>query len=429
MWVKRSIQILIVFFVALITTLLWHSVVRADDDDVVVSDRVDCTSCTGTTSTSYDQTELHHTVGGEYVPYGYRGKIPSGTEGTYWTCLVSTSGPGGQVASAGYTIVYLPGSEDNDQYRSKDVIDWYSRRLPALQGGWKYKVRKEVTTTYVTPWTQEEADQLGELCEVGEPCGVTEVDYRAEVRGTNSPICNSRNAQMSTSGWWETVDELYTPGCGTVEIIVNEDGSVSVRCKGHFQTVETRLSNMCAAVVREPYPRGLVGVPNHLVVQEGSWSASSEEIDWCTPDVQDYQLQMRVVPDYSRRPVWQWNDRAFSQEPPFAFGWDVFHTFQTSSFALPIKGPSLTGEWLPSYIPTVSTYWRVEVSRTWLDFFGRPQGTGWQPMDLTTLGYPDEDLVLSVWDATIPPPGAPYMKYPECIVPVPVTEAQGVLTR
>jgi len=78
----------------------------------------------------------------------------------------------------------------------------------------------------------------------------------------------------------------------------------------------------------------------------------------------------------------------------------------------------------------VTIAYDLQVKRTWIDWYGHEQGTEWESVDLREYGYNTSNLVLTgARDVTAPPAGtmAPY-PLDLCLVPVPVIEAQSLLS-
>lgn len=209
----------------------------------------------------------------------------------------------------------------------------------------------------------------------------------------------------------------------------------------HFWGASLQIPFPCASVTRSPYPRALTGEEAYFTVEPVIVTAASEPIDTCTPDISQYQVHIRLVPDEDFQPIWYWDERNFSSEPSISEGWSVAHTWQTASYSLdgacsdlscdkPLWGPSLSGEWLPAHKVNVTIAYDLQVKRTWIDWYGHEQGTGWESVDLREYGYNTSNLVLTgARDVTAPPAGA-MAPYPLdlCLVPVPVIEAQSLLS-
>jgi hypothetical protein len=254
--------------------------------------------------------------------------------------------------------------------------------------------------------------------------------------------------------------------CTTISIGPNGE----ITCGGEFG-VTASATVPCMNVLRDPYPRGLVSVPNVFWIT-GPWSStgSANSKEWCSPTIRNYTLKVgwQFVP--SIPPTWVFDDRAWSNESEYASGMAVAHAYQTSSWGLTENGPSLDGGLnLPAYQVKVGTAWQAVVRRMWeelqrgdrksfdcqpgdtecqeLDAICREGGTdpendqcyewiwvpfdtGWVPVDLTLYGYPQPYyLSWAAGDVTMPPPGVAAVPLGQrlCNVPVPIIEAQSLL--
>jgi hypothetical protein len=254
--------------------------------------------------------------------------------------------------------------------------------------------------------------------------------------------------------------------CTTITITPSGE----ITCGGNF-SVTASASVPCMTVLRDPYPRGLVSVPNLFWIN-GPWSSigSASSREWCTPTIRNYTLRigwqfLPIVP-----PIWQFDDRAWSDGGQSALGFAVAHIYETSSWGLPANGPSLEGRLdIPAYQVRLGTSWQAVVRRTWeeLEKGGRKtfdcdagdtecldlytmcvdpatdpdhdncfewswvfHDTGWIPVDLTLYGYPEPYyLSWAAGDVTMPPPGIAVVPLGQrlCNVPVPIIEAQSLL--
>ncbi len=270
--------------------------------------------------------------------------------------------------------------------------------------------------------------------------------------GSGFPICN-----------WTFAEE---PPCTTITITPSGE----ITCGGNF-SVSASARVPCMTVLRDPYPRGLVSAPNVFWLN-GPWSAigSASSRAWCTPTIRNYTLQVgwQFLPGVP--PAWFFDERSWSEEPPYAYGMAVTHTYQTSSWGLPETGPSLEGKLnLPAYQVRVGTAWQAMVRRSWEELergdrrtFNCDAGdtecwelyavcevpgtdleddqcyewrwvardTGWVPVDLTQYGYAQSYyLSWAAGDVSMPPPGVPAVPLSQrlCNVPVPIIEAQALL--
>jgi hypothetical protein len=237
--------------------------------------------------------------------------------------------------------------------------------------------------------------------------------------------------------WFDSWDEINTY---PIEDVIIEEWEY-IEIVTHYWGVSVQVPYPCAGVTRTPYPRAIVGEPSYFTITADTITASAEVIDVCTPDIESYLLEVRIVPIESISPVWVWDERSFSDNSTVSEGWAVSHTWDTSSYSLdgecedfscdkPLWGPSLIGEWLPAYKVNVYIAYKLEVRRTWTDWYGQVHDTGWEAIDLTTFGYNTSFMILSgARDVTIPQTGAMAPKeIDECIVPVPVIEAQSILS-
>lgn len=266
------------------------------------------------------------------------------------------------------------------------------------------------------------------------------------------PICN-----------WTLAEE---PPCTTISI----SPSGEITCGGDFSvTASARVP--CMTVLRDPYPRGLVSVPN-IFWLNGPWSTmgSASSLAWCTPTIRNYTLQVGWQFFPAIPPTWFFDERSWSPEPQYSSGMGVMHTYQTSSWGLPENGPSLEGVLgLPAYQVRVGTAWQALIRRTWeegergnrltfdcgagetecqrlyamceepgtdsendlcFEWNWVPHDTGWIPLDLTQYGYPHSYYVSwAAGDVTMPPPGIRVVPLGQrlCNVPVPIIEAQALL--
>jgi hypothetical protein len=260
-------------------------------------------------------------------------------------------------------------------------------------------------------------------------------------------------------------------------ITITPDGKVF--CSGAYG-VTASAQVPCVNVLRDPYPRGMVSMPMNFWAQ-GPWSAVGTAVsqEWCSPSIRNFTLQVawQARPDIP--PVWEFDDRDWSDEPATAGGTAVTHTFQTSSWGLAENGPSLEGYLeLPSYQVTLYTAWQPVVQRWWeekrdvfeyacsgdptdysrysfdeedqccLAWLDRRAGLnvsipdmcyvetwvrvtgGMVPVDLRLYGYPyDYWMSPMAGDVSVPPVGVPMVPYDErlCNIPVPVIEVQALL--
>ena len=264
---------------------------------------------------------------------------------------------------------------------------------------------------------------------------VFETVHLQEIVGLSGEACEYYKS--SGARWFDSRDEILI--LPFEDIIIEPWEKITIIT--HFWETSLALPFPCASVTRSPYPRAMVGQEAYFTVSAEPITASSDPIDTCTPDITSYQLHIRLLPSSSFTPVWYWDERPFSAEPTVSSGWSVSHTWQTASYSLegpcsdlscdkPLWGPSLIGEWLPAYRVNVTMAYDVQVRRTWTDWYGRSQDTGWEMVDLRQYGYNTPNLVITgARDVTPPQPGAmgPYA-LDFCLVPVPVIESQSLLS-
>jgi hypothetical protein len=164
------------------------------------------------------------------------------------------------------------------------------------------------------------------------------------------------------------------PSC--VFISVSEDG---LACHPSCSATAAEGGVACLAVQREPYPRGLVGVPNVFVVS-GPYSKDGNTVTCPNANVPDdkalnknrtlqviWRMDMRIPPN------WFWDERPWNISAGVSnqgTGFVAEHTYETSSFPTytgdkPSVGPSTTNELLPAYLVRVDTWWRGYVKREW----------------------------------------------------------------
>jgi hypothetical protein len=236
--------------------------------------------------------------------------------------------------------------------------------------------------------------------------------------------------------WRDTRDELQTIPFQDITIVPWQKIIIIT----NYNRIEVPLPYPTATIVRSPWPRAIAGQPVHFLATSVPVEAASDPINGCTPDIQRYILQVRLTPLLTVPPAWSFDDRSWSPASQPSSGWDVWHTFNTSSYNLSgeasspgssilANGPSLDGATkLPAYQVNLTLAWQVEADRTWVDFHGIAHDTGWQTVDLTQYGYNTPYLVTTgARDVTPPPPGIPLQDLPPYVVPVPVVESQGIL--
>jgi hypothetical protein len=154
-------------------------------------------------------------------------------------------------------------------------------------------------------------------------------------------------------------------------------------------------------VVRNPWPRGLVTVPNQFSILPdpqysepggagGEWSEKGAEHDTGRDgshenQIANYQMGLRWR-RIDELPVWTFDERPWNIGRDYgngtcsnsAQGVDVSHAYETASSDIsnpgsggdaddkPRNGPSLTGEWnLPAYQVVVGTHWALDWAQQW----------------------------------------------------------------
>lgn len=278
--------------------------------------------------------------------------------------------------------------------------------------------------------------------------------------GGSEGNCDSgeEGGEGGTGGYSPNSDIDAPPTCRYV--YVHEDGLV---CYPSCAATTAEGGVACLDVRREPYPRGLVSVPNVFVVQ-GPFSKEGNTVSCPDPSV-EFPLytnrQLRVVWRMRQDipPAWFFDERSWNLNrgvPNIAFGLRVEHTYETASYNTydedkPYNGPGLTGELLSAYQVRVDTWWTAYLVREW-DEYGWDDEYEWQTnaqgeeewvrtkheyvsrghqvveerLDLRAYGWPTSDLFSRhAWDSrqeSLPP-------YTCRIIPVPIIEAQSNLTR
>jgi len=155
-------------------------------------------------------------------------------------------------------------------------------------------------------------------------------------------------------------------------------------------------------VVRSPWPRGLVTVPNQFSILPdpqfsepggavGEWSSKGAAVDADRTDgshegqVANYRMGLRWR-RVDELPAWTFDERSWNLGRDFgggvvvnsARGTDVSHAYETASSDVdnpeshgdagdkPRNGPSLAGEWnLPAYQVIVGTHWALDWAQQW----------------------------------------------------------------
>ena len=308
----------------------------------------------------------------------------------------------------------------------------------------------------------------------GPPCAPTPCpNGSGGMTGTTG--CGSTTI-INWGGWTPnpTLDEA--PACEG--IIVSEDG---VACYPNCKAATVDGGVACLNVLREPYPRALVSVPNVFTVT-GPWN-NDGNVGACVDPEGEFPLHknrtLQVVWRMRREipPAWFFDERPWNISNGVsnqATGYTVEHTFETASFPTfegdkPSIGPSLTSELLPAYLVRVDTWWSGFIVREWdqyewyqewedydcnysdKDAAGNPrdpncrsENRGSRPkgppvyrfaghrreedaLDLRAYGWPTANLFSRhAWDSRQSTIGIP-SQYICRYVPVPVIESQAIL--
>ncbi len=443
---KAFFVVLIASIVAILGAVSYFGIARAGDDGFGYGETYPCQVCTKSETRDLNQYVIKDTIPGERIPYDYWSPIP-GERGNYFHLCGYV--PGAAVAEVVYLIpIYYNASGRN--YKSHldgwakpgDGGHYQDVTFPLSFGhGWKVKAKWYDEPITVTKPCDGQTGELDKNCQYTYDqqgnCSITcEERLQGWVFGDDANLVTATGEQAAEicaphppngdTGWIQTTDEIVIPPCTEIKVVQEEDGSVTFGCTMHYYNASVEVS-FCAAVERKPFPRAITGQPVFFKIDPAQeFSASSSPINFCTPDVQNYVLTLTARPDTSTEPMWRFNDRPSVLEQT-ATGWTVQHTFETSSWGLDLMGPSLTGEWLPAYKVEALVPYTIYIQRTWTDFHGGGHAIETE-VDLRDYGYPTKDLWVPAYDATTPPPGVPDMHWPQCIVPVPVIESQGVIT-
>lgn len=160
--------------------------------------------------------------------------------------------------------------------------------------------------------------------------------------------------------WCHGFTDVDDQPCSSLAL--SSDGALV--CTGP-ESISVSASVPCMIVQRWPYPRGMVDLENEfnllgpLVSERGrgfreAWGSRMHnyllEVEW------------RMMEDVE--PLWAFDERSWSDEPDTALGFNVTHTYQTSSWEKPENGPSLDGRLeLPAYQVYLYTQWVPWVHR------------------------------------------------------------------
>ena len=274
--------------------------------------------------------------------------------------------------------------------------------------------------------------------------------------------------------------EPGTPGCETASAAGtggppdSPPGCINLRLTEYGMECQLTCPNYpvtgggvaCLDVIRQPYPRGMVTIPNYYTLN-GPWVNQGPGASCSDPDVEfpmvtnssvriDFRLRQNTPPAwrFDERP-WNILNHGATNE---AYGMVVEHTYDTSSFSTfegdkPYNGPSLTEEMLSAYQVQVFTWWdgfvitrwdqwgwdieyetrevcdefgvcsdeEVEVSREYV-YRGPQENT--EQVDLLTLGYPQSSMFSDLaWDSR----QEPVFPYHCRVIPTPIIEVQSIL--
>lgn len=200
----------------------------------------------------------------------------------------------------------------------------------------------------------------------------------------------------------------------------------------------------CMGVIREPYPRGLVTLPNTYTLTGPYTSEGAPTFcprpDVAYPSIANASLKIVWEMRMDLAPVWDFDERPWNiarGAPNHAFGFVVQHVYDTASYNTfegdkPFNGPGLTGEPLSAYQVNVTTMWTPYLVREW-DAMGFDENGEYvvvghvfrkDRIDLAQWGYPTSDLRSTFARDGRAPRYEPY----RCNIPTPIVEAQAVLT-
>lgn len=278
------------------------------------------------------------------------------------------------------------------------------------------------------------------------------------VDGGGIPSCT----EWDTSGNSLTGRERVFDICWDDLTLSGSGGGYSFSCGGDY-AVRASVAMPCPSVQRQPYPRALVGTPVVFATWPGNASSASASRAWCEPTMRNYTISVRWQ-QLPLAPLWEFNDRSWSNESGRAQGWQAEHVYDTASFALRPIGPSTQGRLdLPAYEVSLTTYWLPGVREEWDQWHAyrfdcretdvdchqqaaicsgdtsigngdcgqwRHHSSGWIDVDPRWLGYSTPYLMRnSARDISQPPPDIPAVPTDQrqCNIPVPVIESQGLL--
>jgi len=165
----------------------------------------------------------------------------------------------------------------------------------------------------------------------------------------------------SSESWCHLFTDVHNHPC--TELALTAAGQVV--CLGP-ETISVSAQVPCPIVQRWPYPRGLVDLENSFTVL-GPWKSDTGRAfraSWIPGVMRNYLLEIEWRYNESSYPVWFFDEREWAEEPAYASGFSVSHTYQTSSSAKPDNGPSLEGRLdLPAYQVRVYAQWVPWVHR------------------------------------------------------------------
>ncbi len=301
-------------------------------------------------------------------------------------------------------------------------------------------------------------DDDGEPCEPGTP-GCNEDDESCE---PGSPGCETAGNSGGNPGIASGGPPDSPPGC-TNRRLTEYGMECQLTCPAY---PVTGGGVACLDVIRQPYPRGMVTVPNYYTLN-GPWINQGAVASCPDPDVEfpmvtnsSVRIDFRLRQDTP--PAWRFDERPWNivnhDATNEAYGTLVEHTYDTSSFSTfegdkPYNGPSLTEELLSSYQVQVFTWWDGFVITRWdswgwdysyetrevCDEFGvcseqefevsreyvyRGPQKNTEQVDLRTLGYPSSSMFSDLaWDSR----QEPIFPYHCRVIPTPIIEVQSIL--
>lgn len=179
--------------------------------------------------------------------------------------------------------------------------------------------------------------------------------------------CSGAASLCILPGSWEILPdacyELTPPSENPCEPL--EIGPDGVSCHSRFR-IRASVSLPCLPVVRQPYPRGLVALPNRMVVLPGpdwveGWSEVLDRhaclerglVTFQGRKVRNFQIGVALGLKRDVPPIWRVEDSGTYS------GWSVLAIWERASYGKPRCGPGLQpGIPLPAYRVTVETAWQ-----------------------------------------------------------------------